>query len=84
MNNNVYLVHLNASQTPPQKDGFGLGLAIVHNIVTMLHGTIRLDSDKGNGSRFIVKIPMQKAEDVPKKRYRLVSTKRTETSMLPP
>lgn len=66
------------------KDGFGLGLAIVHNIVTMLHGTIRLDSDKGNGSRFIVKIPMQKAEDVPKKRYRLVSTKRTETSMLPP
>ena len=44
------------------------GLAIVHNIVTMLHGTIRLDSDKGNGSRFIVKIPMQKAEDVPKKR----------------
>ena len=33
----------------------------------MLHGTIRLDSDKGNGSRFIVKIPMQKAEDVPKK-----------------
>ena len=49
------------------KDGFGLGLAIVHNIVTMLHGTIRLDSDKGNGSRFIVKIPMQKAEDVPKK-----------------
>ena len=49
------------------KDGFGLGLAIVHNIVTMLHGTIRLDSDKGKGSRFTVEIPMQKAEDVPKK-----------------
>ena len=53
------------------KDGFGLGLAIVHNIVTMLHGTIRLDSDKGNGSRFIVKIPMQKAEDVPKKEIQI-------------
>ena len=49
------------------KDGFGLGLAIVHNIVTMLHGTIQLDSDKGKGSRFTVEIPMQKAEEVPEK-----------------
>lgn len=49
------------------KDGFGLGLAIVHNIVTMLHGKIRLDSTKGKGSRFSVEIPMQKAEEVPEK-----------------
>ena len=49
------------------KDGFGLGLAIVHNIVTMLHGKIRLDSEKGKGSRFTVEIPMQKADDVPEK-----------------
>lgn len=47
------------------KEGFGLGLAIVHNIVTMLHGKIRLDSEKGKGSRFTVEIPMQKADDVP-------------------
>lgn len=46
------------------KDGFGLGLAIVHNIVTMLHGTIRLESKKGKGSRFTVEIPMQIAEEV--------------------
>ena len=49
------------------KDGFGLGLAIVHNIVKMLHGTIQLDSEKGKGSRFTVEIPMQKAEEVPEK-----------------
>ena len=49
------------------KDGFGLGLTIVHNIVTMLHGKIRLDSAKGKGSRFSVEIPMQKAEEVPEK-----------------
>ncbi|NVB76087.1 ATP-binding protein [Phocaeicola vulgatus] len=47
------------------KDGFGLGLAIVHNIVTMLHGKIRLNSEKGKGSRFMVEIPMQKTDDVP-------------------
>ena len=47
------------------KDGFGPGLAIVHNIVTMLYGKICLNSEKGKGSRFMVEIPMQKADDVP-------------------
>ena len=49
------------------KDGFGLGLAIVKNIVTMLRGKIRLESEKGKGSRFTVEIPMSKAEEVPEK-----------------
>jgi len=49
------------------KEGFGLGLAIVHNIVTMLHGTILLEGEKGKGSRFTVEIPMQIAEEVPEK-----------------
>lgn len=47
------------------KDGFGLGLAIVHNIVAMLGGKIRLESEKGKGSRFTVEIPMQEAEGLP-------------------
>ena len=46
------------------KDGFGLGLAIVHNIVTMLRGTIQLESKKEKGSCFTVEIPMSKAEEV--------------------
>ena len=60
------------------KDGFGLGLAIVHNIVTMLGGKIHLTSEKGKGSRFTVEIPMQKADEVPEKRYRFIG-ERTET-----
>ena len=47
------------------KDGFGLGLSIVQRIVSMLGGTIRLDSEKGKGSRFTVEIPMQTAEELP-------------------
>ena len=47
------------------KDGFGLGLSIVQRIVTMLGGIIRLESDKGKGSRFTVEIPMQTAEELP-------------------
>ena len=40
------------------KDGFGLGLSIVQRIVSMLGGTIQLESEKGKGSRFTVGIPM--------------------------
>ena len=45
------------------KDGFGLGLSIVQCIVTMLGGTIQLESEKGRGSRFTVEIPVQPAEE---------------------
>ncbi len=51
------------------KDGFGLGLSIVERIVTMFGGTIRLDSEKGKGSRFTVEIPMQTAEEQPVQSY---------------
>ena len=47
------------------KDGFGLGLSIVQRIVTMLDGTIRLESEKGKGCRFTVEIPMQTAGELP-------------------
>ena len=49
------------------KDGFGLGLSIVQRIVSMLGGTIRLESEKGKGSRFTVEIPMQTAEELPER-----------------
>ena len=46
------------------KDGFGLGLPIVQHIAAMLGGTIRLESEKGKGSRFTVEIPMQTTEEL--------------------
>ncbi len=49
------------------KDGFGLGLSIVQRIVSMLGGTIRLESEKGKGSRFTVEIPMQTARELPER-----------------
>ena len=49
------------------KDGFGLGLSIVQRIVSMLGGTIQLESEKGKGSRFTVGIPMQTAGELPER-----------------
>ena len=51
------------------KDGFGLGLSIVQRIVAMFGGAVRLESDKGQGSRFTVMIPAQSAEELPEKTY---------------
>ena len=49
------------------KDGFGLGLSIVQRIVSILGGTIRLESEKGKGSCFTVEIPMQTAGELPER-----------------
>ena len=43
--------------TKPEGEGTGLGLAMVHGIVTSYDGTIELDSDVGAGTRFIISLP---------------------------
>ena len=45
------------------QDGFGLGLSIVRHIVRMLGGNIRVESEKGKGSRFIAEIPVHIIEE---------------------
>jgi signal transduction histidine kinase len=36
----------------------GLGLPIVHHIVTEHRGTIRVEANRPRGSRFIIEIPV--------------------------
>jgi len=38
--------------------GTGLGLSITHSIVKEHDGTIRFDSEEGNGARFVVSLPV--------------------------
>mgnify|MGYP000923270162 CR=1 FL=1 len=45
------------------QDGFGLGLPIVQELVTLMDGTIYVESMTRNGSRFTVSIPLRRAED---------------------
>ena len=40
--------------------GFGLGLAYVHKMVTELKGEIRVESEVGVGSKFIITLPLLK------------------------
>ncbi len=45
--------------------GSGLGLAIVRNLVEMMHGSITVDSREGQGSCFVVELPLQASEALP-------------------
>lgn len=42
--------------------GSGLGLAIVHSLVTLMNGTIHAESELNQGSRFIIELPLERAE----------------------
>ncbi|MCR5209017.1 MAG: response regulator [Lachnospiraceae bacterium] len=43
--------------------GTGLGMAITHNILTRMGGTISVKSELGKGSTFIIAVPLQIADD---------------------
>ena len=45
--------------------GSGLGLAIVHSLVTMMQGTIAFDSREGEGSCFVVELPLPATGQLP-------------------
>ena len=46
--------------------GTGLGMAIVKSLVDKMGGTIRVSSEKGNGSTFVVTLPFEIAEEKPR------------------
>src|SRR2546426_29591 len=43
--------------------GFGLGLWIAHQIVSAMGGEIRVESERGAGSTFVVELPLAAAND---------------------
>lgn len=51
--------------TPDTEQGFGLGLAITYKLVTLLEGTIRVQSAPGSGSTFEICLPMREADGNP-------------------
>jgi signal transduction histidine kinase len=49
-------MQLDSSRTR-EYEGTGLGLAITQNLVEMLGGKIRIESESGQGAAFVVRLP---------------------------
>ena len=49
--------------TKDQGEGVGLGLSVVYGIVTRHHGHIDVESDIGQGTRFIIRLPIEQPAD---------------------
>lgn len=41
------------------KDGIGLGLSIVYQLVELMNGSVDVESEEGKGSKFTVRIPIE-------------------------
>ncbi len=51
------------TETVHETQGTGLGMAIVRNIVNMMQGTIELITAPGQGTEFVIRLPMHPASD---------------------
>src|SRR5690606_33757222 len=59
--------------TKPVGSGTGLGLALSYNIIKKHNGRIEVDSQKGRGTRFRVRLALQQPEKQPQTYYVHVS-----------
>ena len=51
------------TETVHETQGTGLGMAIVRNIVNMMQGTIELITAPGQGTEFVIRLPMHPANE---------------------
>jgi signal transduction histidine kinase len=54
---NIFQPYYRIDSSPSPSSGVGLGLALTHELISLHHGKIRVESTSGEGSRFYVSFP---------------------------
>lgn len=61
---NIFSMFTRGSSAGSDSDGAGIGLAVVQRIAELHYGSVRVESEVGRGTRFIVSLPLEKIDFV--------------------
>ncbi len=68
--------------TKPAGEGTGLGMAVVHGIISAHHGQIHIESKLGEGTKITIELPGYFAVDEPEEDVSIVQVRQGEESIL--
>jgi signal transduction histidine kinase len=58
----IFNMFTRSSSSSKDKEGLGIGLAVVHRIVELHYGEIRVESGPGQGTKFLLTLPTERIE----------------------
>ncbi|MBX7144162.1 MAG: hypothetical protein K1X79_06905 [Oligoflexia bacterium] len=61
---NIFSMFTRGSNNPNQAEGAGIGLAVVQRIAELHYGNVHVESEPGNGTRFVVALPLERLDFV--------------------
>ena len=59
---NLFTMFTRSATNTDGKDGLGIGLAVVHRIIELHYGEISVQSEPGQGTKFLISLPMEESE----------------------
>lgn len=60
----IFSMFTRGSSNPNQAEGTGIGLAVVQRIAELHYGSVHVESEPGNGTRFVITLPLQRLDFV--------------------
>jgi two-component system sensor histidine kinase/response regulator len=59
---NIFRIFSRGEHAAKSSDGLGIGLSVVERVMELHYGSVRVESRVGEGTRFILRLPMEKID----------------------